>query len=127
MSIINFPQRQPIEPAFFPDIREDGYHIYSIENAKIPSFYPSDIPNYPGVVFKDIREDDIITIRIFFDVKKDNNIRIESGYIDLELEFVDDKKVMAVITTVLPEEFALNQGNSIEVFQEEILYRVDLK
>jgi len=125
MSIINFPQKQPKEPPFFSDIKEDGYHIYSIENASIPNFYPPELPDYPGVALKDLREDDTITIRVFFSFGKGHNMRVDGGYVDLKVEFVDEDKdkVLAVIITELPEEFALQNGQSIEVFQEEILYK----
>ena len=52
-------------------------------------------------------------------------MRVESGYIDLQVEFVGEDRVLANILTDLPEEFALKTGESIEVFQEEILYKVE--
>lgn len=55
------------------------------------------------------------------------NMRVDGGYVDLQVEFVDENKVLAVITTELPKEFALNNGESIEIFQEEILYKADSK
>jgi hypothetical protein len=125
MSIIQFPQKQPTEPPFFSDIREDGYHVYNIENAKKTDFYPPELPDYPGVDLKDLREDDIITIRVFFGLGAGKNMRVDGGYVDLKVEFVDENKVLAVITTELPKEFALNNGESIEVFQEEILYKIE--
>ena len=125
MSIIKFPQKQPVEPPFFSDIREDGYHIYNIMNARKLDFYPSELPEYPGVGLKNLREDDIITIRAFFGSGAGKNMRVDGGYVDLKVELVDENKVLAVITTELPNEFALNKGESIEVFQEEILYMAD--
>ena len=125
MSIIKFPQKQPVDPPFFSDIREDGYHIYNILNAKKPDFYPTDLPEYTGVDFNALREDDIITIRVFFGSGAGKNMRVDGGYLDLKVEFVDENKVLAVITTELPNEFALTKGESIEVFQEEILYMAD--
>lgn len=124
MSLIKFPQKQPIEPPFFSDIREDGYHIYNISNAKKPNFYPSELSEYPGVALKDLREGDIITIRVFFGLGVGKNMRVDGGYVDLKVEFVDENTVLAVIITKLPREFALNRGESIDVFQEEILYKV---
>jgi hypothetical protein len=41
------------------------------------------------------------------------------------VEFVDEDSVMAVITTQLPEHFAMKTGESIEIFEKEILYKVD--
>ena len=52
------PKNPPNEPPFFSDIKEDGYHIYSLKNAKKSNYYPSELPEYPGVVLKDIKEDD---------------------------------------------------------------------
>lgn len=127
MSIIQFPQKQPTEPPFFSDIREDGYHVYNIENAKKPDFYPSELPEYSGVDLKDLREDDTITIRVFFGLGSGKNMRVDGGYVDLKVEFVDENKVLAAITTQLPEEFNLSQGESIEIFQKEILYKADSK
>jgi hypothetical protein len=42
---------------------------------------------------------------------------------DLEVEHIEEDKILAVIFTELPEEFPLETGDSIEVFEEEILYR----
>ena len=127
MSKIKFPKKPSNEPPFFSDIKEDGYHIYSLKNAKIPSYYPPELPNYPGVALKELKEDDIIIIRVFFGIGKGKNMRVDGGHIDLQVEFVDKDKVLAVIITELPEDFALSNGDSIEVFQEEILYKADSK
>ncbi len=53
------------------------------------------------------------------------NIRADGGYLDLEVEVVEDKSVLAVILTELPEDFPLETGETIEVFEEEILYKTD--
>lgn len=111
------------EPPFFKDIREDGYHIYNLENAQIPNYYSEELPEYPGVSLKNLKKDDIITIRVFFGIGSGENMRVDGGYLDLKIEFVDVDKVTAVIITELPDEFALSEGDSIEVFQEEILYK----
>ena len=125
MPIINFPQKPDKEPPFFAEIEEEGYHIYNLNNAKKPNYYPSELPQYPGVALKDLKEDEVITIRAFFGIGKGKNMRVESGYIDLQVEFVGEDRVLANILTDLPEEFALKTGESIEVFQEEILYKVE--
>jgi hypothetical protein len=52
-------------------------------------------------------------------------MRIDGGHIDLQVELVEKDSVSAVITTQLPEEFALSTGDSIEVFEEEILYKTE--
>ena len=122
MSKIKLPSEKN-EPAFLNDIKEDGYHIYSLKNAKIPGFYPPELPIYPGVSIKDLKIDDVITIRAFFGIGSGKNMRIDGGYVNLEIESIDEKSVMAEILTELPKLFPLNTGHSIEVYEEEILYR----
>ena len=124
MPIIKFPKKNPSsEPPFFSDIKKDGYHVYSLKNAKKPNFYPTELPDYSGVPLKDIKEDDIITIRVFFGIGEGKNMRVDGGYIDLRVEFVDADSVMGAIITELPDQFALKTGESLEVFPEEILYK----
>lgn len=115
------------EPPFFKDVRKDGYHVYSLKNAKTPNFYPPELPDYPGVALKALKEDDIITIRVFFGIGKGDKMRVDGGHIDLRVEFVDENSVMAVIITQLPEHFPWKTGESIEVFEEEILYKTDFQ
>lgn len=121
MSIIKLPQKTSNEPPFFVDIKEDGYHIYSLKNAKKPRFYPSELPDYPGVLLKDLKENDIITIRVFFGIGIGKNMRVDGGHIDLRVELVQKDRVSAIITTQLPAELTLSTGESIELFEDEIL------
>jgi hypothetical protein len=125
MTILKFPHKRKNEPPFFKEIREDGYHVYSLDNAKKPNFYPSELPDYPGVPIKDLKENDIVTIRVFIGIGKGEKMRVDGGLIDLRIEFVDKDKVLAAIITQLPKEFPLSTGASIEVFEDEILYRND--
>jgi hypothetical protein len=113
------------EPAFLDDIKEDGYHVYSLKNAKIPDFYPPELPNYQGVSINSLEIGDVITIRIFFGIGKGKNMHIDGGVIDLQVEEVHTDSVMANILTVLPEKFPLSTGGSIEIFEDEILYKAD--
>ena len=122
MPTITF-QTQPDQSPFFKDIIEEGYHIFSIKNSKIPGFYPNEFPDYPGVSIKDLKVGDKITVRVFFRVGTGNQIRADGGYIELEVEHLEDASVMAEILTELPEEFPLSTGASIDVFEEEILFR----
>jgi len=125
MTILKFPQKQP-EPLFFKDIKEEGYHIFSLKNAKKPDYYPNEFPDYPGVKLSDLKPDDLITIRVFFRVGSGGkDIRVDGGYLDLEVELVEDESVLAVILTELPNDFPLETGETIEVFEEEILYKTD--
>lgn len=125
MTIIKFPSK-PYEPPFFDDIKEDGYHILSLENLKIPNYYPKELPDYPGVSLKNLKVDDVITIRVFFKVGKEKNFRVDGGLIDLTVEHIEEDKVLAMITTQLPKEFSLSTGDSIDVHEEEILYKTDV-
>lgn len=111
------------EPAFINDLKEDGYHVYSLKNAKIPGFYPTELAKYPGVRIRDLKIDDVITIRVFFKVGSGKYMRIDDEYVDLEIDHIEDQGVMAVILTILPESFPLGAGHSIEVYEDEILYR----
>ena len=125
MPIIRFPS-SPDESPFFKDIIEDGYHIFSLKNAEKPNFYPNEFPDYPGVSIKKLKPGDKITVRVFFRVGTGDNIRADGGYIDLEVEQVEDNSVMAVVLTELPKEFALGTGDSIDVFEKEILYKIKI-
>lgn len=125
MTIIKFPQKQTNEPPFFQEIRVEGYHVYSLDNAQKPNFYPSEFPNYPGVPIKELKENDIVTIRVFFGIGKGQKMRVDGGLIDLRVEFVEEDKITAAIITQLPKEFPLSNGDSIEIFADEILYRND--
>ncbi len=122
MAIIKFPSN-PTEPPFFSDVREDGYHILNLENQKIPNYYPKELPEYPGVSLKNLKIDDVITIRVFFKIGKGKNFRVDGGLIDLIVEYIEEDNVLAVITTQLPKEFSLNTGDSVEIYENEILYK----
>ncbi len=125
MTIIKFPSRKN-EPAFLSDIKKDGYHVYSLKNAKISDYYPNKFPEYPGVNIKDLQVDNVITIRVFFGIGKGKNMRIDGGYIDLKVEHIDGDTVLAVILTELPEEFPFKAGGSLEIFEDEILYKAEV-
>ena len=124
MTILKFPSKQP-DPPFFQDIVEEGYHIYSLKNAKIPDYYPNEFPDYPGVLLKNLKVGDSITVRVFFRIGSGEEMRVDGGYLDLEVEEIGDDNVLAVILTKLPEEFSLEAGTSLEIFEEEILSKTE--
>ena len=62
---------------FYSDIEKDGYHIFSIEKAKISGFYPNQFPDYPGVKLQDLRIGDRITVRAFFPIGSGDPIHVE--------------------------------------------------
>ena len=122
MTILQFPKKHQEYP-FFDDIINDGYHIFSRVNAKKNNYYPNKFPDYPGARLKNLKPGDMITVRIFFRIGSGQNIRADGGYLDLRIEFINPDNVIAKILTQLPEEFPLEKGESIEIFEEEILYR----
>lgn len=124
MPIINFPNKHN-GPPFFKDIREDGYHIFSLEKTQVPDYYPYVLPDYPGVNLIDLQVDDVITIRVFFGIGSGKNMRVDGGHLDLEIELIEEESAIANILTELPEEFALSRGSSIEIYEEEIQYKVE--
>ena len=113
------------EPAFLDDIKEDGYHVYSLKNAKVPNYYPPELPNYPGVSINSLEIDNVITIRIFFGIGKGINMRIDGEVIDLQIDEIHSESVVATILTVLPKKFPIRTGGSIEIFENEILYKAE--
>ncbi len=124
MTILKFPSQQP-SPPFFEDVINDGYHIFNLKNAKIPGYYPNEFPDYPGVSLKDLKVGDKITIRVFFRVGSGKDIRADGGYIDLEVEHIENDHIFAVILTQLPKEFSLGTGGSIELYEDEILHKAE--
>ena len=117
MIILQFPSKQP-EPPFFQEI---------IENAKTPGYYPNEFPDYPIIHIKDLKVGDEITIRVFFKVGEGEDVRADGGYLDLEVEAIANNNVMATILTKLPDEFPLGAGDSIEIFEDEILKKVETR
>lgn len=107
---------------FLKDIEEDGYHIFSRKYAKIPGYYLSEFPEYPGAKISDLSVGDQITVRAFFKIGTGKSERIDGGYIDLEIEHIEEDHVMALIVTQLPSNFPLQTGSTIELFEDEILY-----
>jgi len=126
MTTINFPQKQPDSP-FYDDIITEGYHIYSLNNAKITNYYPDEFIDDQGVSIKDLKVGDTITVRGFFRIDDGEDISADGGYMDLEVEGIFYDGVTAVILTEFPEEFPLEKDDSIDVFEDEILYRNKVK
>jgi len=126
MTILPFPQKQQ-DALFFEDILNEGYHIFNLKNAKIPNYYPAEIPDdEKGVSLTDLKVGDTVTVRVFFRIDDvGEEIQAEGGYLDLLVEGITDRAVSAVIFTELPEAFVLGTGDTIDVLEEEILGIVD--
>ena len=115
------------EPQYYSDIRENGYHIYSFENAEDPDYYQEDLQDYPGIRLKELQPGEIITIRAYFGVGSGVEMEVDSGFVDLQVEHIEVDRVLAVIVSELPEEYVLSQGDSLEVFEEEILCKNEMQ
>ncbi len=113
------------EQKFCTDIVEDGYHILNLKSAKIPGFYPNKFPAYPGVKLKELTVDERITVRAFFRVGTGEPVKVDGGLIDLKIEHIDSDHVFGVVLTRLPERFPVSTGSSLEIHQDEILYKID--
>ena len=113
-------------PPFFKEILEEGFHVFNFRNAKIPNYYPNEFPkDYPGVKLKDLKKDDVITVKVLFLFSDGEAIQVESEDIDLEVVCIydDDDSVVAEVMTELPDEIPLEKHDSLELYEEEILYK----
>ena len=124
MPIVKIPKKPDMFP-FFREILEHGYHVFSMEHAKLPDYYPNSFPDYPGVDLQNLRVGEVITIRVFFRVGAGATLRADGGLLDLEVEHIEDDTVFGVILTELPKEFPLQTGDSLEVYPDEILYKTE--
>ncbi len=113
------------DPPFLSDIEKDGYHIYSLLNAKTPGYYPPELPHYPGVNRDELRIDDVVTIRVFFGVGTGKHMRIDGGLLCLKIEQVEKDEILGAVLTQLPKEFSIQTGSTIELYLEEILYKTE--
>ena len=111
---------------FFKEILENGYHVFSMENAKVPDYYPNKFPDYPGVDLQHLHIGEVVTIRVFFRIGSGKNVRADGGYLDLEVEHIEGETVFGVIQTQLPKEFPLQAGDSLEIYPDEILYKAQM-
>lgn len=125
-NILKFPSQNDSFP-FFKEILENGYHVFSMENAKLPDYYPNKFPDYPGVDLQELHIDDIVTIRVFFRIGAGKNVHADGGYLNLEVEHIEGEAVFGVILTQLPKEFPLQAGDSLEIYPDEILYKAQIK
>ena len=66
---------------FFHDVAEDGFHIFSRQQAKVRDYHPNAFPAYPEFDISDIKERDRITIRAFISTSKTAKPTVESGHI----------------------------------------------
>ena len=125
MNILKFPSKLNSFP-FFKEILEQGYHVFSMENAKLPDYYPNKFPDYPGVNLQHLSVGDVFTISVFFRIGSGENVRADGGYLDLEVEHIEGETVSGVIVTQLPKEFPLQAGDSLEIYPDEILYKAQI-
>lgn len=124
-NMLKFPAPNDNFP-FFKEILENGYHVFSMENAKLPDYYPGKFPDYPGIDLQHLLIGDVVTIRVFFRIGSGENVRADGGYLDLEVEHIEGDAVFGVILTQLPKEFPLQAGDSLEIYPDEILYKAQM-
>lgn len=124
-NILKFPSQNDSFP-FFKEILGNGYHVFSMENAKVPDYYPNKFPDYPGVYLQHLHVDDVISIRVFFRIGAGENVRADGGYLDLEVELIEGETVFRVIQTQLAKVFPLQAGDSLEIKPDEILYKAQV-
>ena len=84
---------------FEEDLKTDHYHIFSLKKAKQKGFYTSKFPDYDLLSIDELSEGDRITIRTFFAVSLAPIYKVDSGLIDLEIEAIDDERILANILT----------------------------
>lgn len=121
-NILKFPSQNDSFP-FFKEILENGYHVFSMENAKLSDYYPNKFPDYPGVDLQHLHIGDVVTIRVFFRIGAAKNVPADGGYLDLEVEHIEGETVFGVILTQLPRELPLQAGDSLEIYPDEMLYK----
>ena len=51
--------------------------------------------------------------------------KVDGGYIDLEVESIESDHVIGIILTELPKQFPLEKGSSLEIREDEILYKME--
>ena len=112
------------DPPVFKDVIENGFHIFGRNQAKTPNFYPNQFPEYPVVKLSSLVVGDRITVRAFFRIGSGDPLRIDSGLIDLAVELIEADHIFGVIITELPSHFPLETGSSLEIWEDEILYKV---
>jgi hypothetical protein len=57
----------------------------------------------------------------FFKIGAGKTKKIDGGYIDLEIEHIEEDHVMGLILIQLPPRFPLQKGDTLEIYEDEIL------
>ena len=71
----------------------------------------------------DLKVDDRVTSRIFFVISKHPVLQVDGGYIDFEIEAIENGVIYGNILTLLPKSFPLAKGTTLELDINEILYK----
>ena len=108
----------------YNDIAEKGFVVFSNQKSKQLDYYPGVCNSYPGVSIKELKIYDLITIKVFITDERGDLPQLIDDYIDLTIKSISDGKVTAEALTVLPEDFHFKTDSSVEILEEEILYRV---
>jgi len=74
----------------------------------------------------DLKKDDQVAIRIFFLSGTYDKLQTESELVEMEVVVVDDDDSAVVeVVSELPDEAPLEKYDSIELYEEEILYKIN--
>jgi len=78
------------------EIKEAGYHIFSVYRQKTLNHYPGAFNNYPGVSFNTLSLNDMITIKVFYIKDSENCGRTKDIYLDLSVKELGSNEVEAM-------------------------------
>lgn len=107
---------------FNTDLEKEGYHVFAKNKSKIRGFYPNDVPcDYEEIDIIDLKKGDCVTIRVFFLISKVPVFRVDGGYVDLDIESIENDTIYGNILTEMPVHFPMAKGTTIELSIEEIL------
>ncbi len=106
---------------FNADLEENGYHIFSKIKSKKKGFYPDKFPKYDDIDISNLNEGDVVIIRIFFLISTSPVLRADGGYVDVEVESIENDIIWGNILTKLPDSFPLAKDTTIELNIDEIL------
>ena len=109
----------------YKEILENGYHVFSMEKARLPDYYPNRFPDYPGVDLQHLHIGKELTIRVFFRVGAGATLRADGGLLDLEVEHIEEDTMFGIVPAKLHKEFPLQAGDLLEVYPDEIIYKTE--
>lgn len=101
------------------EINRTGFHILRKSFVK-NKMYPNPFPDYGEI--KEIRIGGKYTIRLFVKRTQKGFERIDGGMIDVKILKKENDNYSGEILTLLPPDFPLKKGDSINLLEDEILF-----